>query len=149
MNFSALSKYFLSVLFRRASDGLKDLRYKLISTVNEKLFTNITVDIKMPKKLIELEREAAKKEALKLAKEAAKKAIAKKKSKNKESSSDSKDELEEDIKVPKVEVKDTNIVRNAANQTSTASTTSNITSEIFQHVEKSAINSTMTHDVSN
>ena len=83
----------------------------------------------MPKKLIELEREAAKKEALKLAKEAVRKAVAKKKSKDK-----AKDELQEDIKVPNVEVKDTNIVSKGATHTATASTTSNITSESFQHV---------------
>ena len=47
---------------------MKDLRYKLVSKINEKLYTNITVEINMPKKLVDLEREAAKKEALKKAK---------------------------------------------------------------------------------
>ena len=52
----------------------------------------------MPKKLIELEREAAKKEALKLAKEAARKAAVKKKGKDKEKPTPPKGN-DKDIKV--------------------------------------------------
>ena len=59
---------------RREEDGLKDLRYHLVSRTNQKLYTNVTVEIQMPKSLVDLEEEAAKKEAAaKAAKEAKKK----------------------------------------------------------------------------
>lgn len=53
---------------RRATDGLKDLNYTLIKKTGEKLFSNITVKIEMPKELLELEKEEIKKAALKAAK---------------------------------------------------------------------------------
>ena len=49
---------------RREEDGLKDLRYHLVSRTNQKLYTNVTVEIQMPKSLVDLEEEAAKKEAV-------------------------------------------------------------------------------------
>ena len=50
------------------------MRYHLVSRTNEKLYTNVTVEIQMPKSLVDLEEEAAKKEAAaRAAKEAKKK----------------------------------------------------------------------------
>ena len=136
------------VLFRRTTDGLKDLRYKLVSKINEKLYTNITVEINMPKKLIELEREAAKKEAIKLANEARRKA-AKKKSKGKETPSNPKNEIQEDIKVPKVDVKGPSSISKAPS-TTTTTTTSSITAESLQHVvNKITRNNSTPNDVNN
>ena len=44
---------------RRKEDGLKDLKYEHINTTKEKLYTNVTVKLQLPKKFAELEKEAA------------------------------------------------------------------------------------------
>ena len=43
---------------RRNNDGLKDLEYKVVSLTKEKLYTNITVILHLPKNFAELEKEA-------------------------------------------------------------------------------------------
>ena len=43
---------------RRNNDGLKDLEYKVVSLTKEKLYTNVTVRLHLPKNFAELEKEA-------------------------------------------------------------------------------------------
>ena len=44
---------------RRKDDGLKDLNYEHVNTTKERLYTNITVKLELPKKFADLEKEAA------------------------------------------------------------------------------------------
>ena len=100
----------------------------------------------MPIKLIELEREEAKKEAIKLAKEASRKAkaVLKKKSSvkgtfsNPNSNKISINVLQEDIKVSKIEVKD-------SNTTTTSITAENSRSVVNNSIKSISSNSTKNH----
>ena len=107
----------------------------------------------MPIKLIELEREEAKKEAIKLAKEASRKAKAalKKKSNVKEtiskpnSSKSNITELQEDIKVSKVKVKNSNPVNNGVTTTAfiTAENSRSVVNSMKSNFTKNLFNKTI------
>ena len=105
----------------------------------------------MPIKLIELEREEAKKEAIKLAKEASRKAkaVLKKKSSvkgtfsNPNSNKNDINDLQEDIEVSKIKVKDSNTVSKGV--TTTASIKAENARSVVNSMKSISSNSTKNH----